>query len=325
MKPTLHLVAARGGHLELLQSLRGSLDGYERIWVTERSARAEALAAAGERVLLLPHYGRDPRQAGRNLRAAARAVARTRPRLVVCSGAGLTVPFCLAARAAGARIVFTETMARITGPSLSGRVNSRLASAVLVQWPEMAAVYPGARVCRPALLEGIGPATGPQAGTFVAVGTWHQPFDRLLGLVDRAAGAGVLPAPVRAQSGACTYVPEHVEAQAFMAPEALEAAIASARLVIGHAGSGIIASALRTGHRPLILPRLERHGEHVDDHQLQIATRLAGYGLVTVLGEALGEAEVARALAPLPATPPEAAGEPLAAALADELARLART
>jgi len=42
------------------------------------------------------------------------------------------------------------------------------------------------------------------------------------------------------------------------------------------------------------MPRLRAHGEHVDDHQLQLARRLEPHGLVTVVED---EAGLARALA----------------------------
>ena len=38
-------------------------------------------------------------------------------------------------------------------------------------------------------------------------------FDRLLALVDRAVGEGVLPGPVIAQTGSSSYQPENFEAQ----------------------------------------------------------------------------------------------------------------
>ena len=39
-------------------------------------------------------------------------------------------------------------------------------------------------------------------------------------------------------------------------------------------------TALRLGHAPIVVPRLHRFGEHVDDHQLDIARRLQERGLV---------------------------------------------
>lgn len=320
----VHLVAARGGHLELLQCLRGAFEDYERIWVTEHNPRADALEAEGERVERLPYYGRNPLRLAANVRAAAAVIRETRPGIVVCSGSGLTVPFCALARAAGAKLVFTETMARITNASMTGRVLSRLADDVLVQWPDMARVYPGATVCRPALLETIGarPAGGGN-GTFVAVGTWHQPFDRLLRMVDEAVRDGVLPGPVRAQTGVSTYRPDHYAAEPHLEPAALERQIEQAEVVVCHAGSGILASTLRVGKRPLVLPRLREHAEHVDDHQAQIAGKLDEYGLARILGDEIAAADLAAARAPLPAAFPASVGESLEEALAERLQLLA--
>ena len=53
-----------------------------------------------------------------------------------------------------------------------------------------------------------------------------------------------------------------------------------ATLVAAHAGVGAIFTALSAGHRPLVVPRLATFGEHVDNHQLQIASHLGNAGLV---------------------------------------------
>lgn len=90
--------------------------------------------------------------------------------------------------------MFIETMARVTDASKAGRLLSSLADVSLIQWPEMARVYPGAHICRPGMLGALemrlGAARGGE-GTFVAVGTHIQPFDRLLALVDLAVDQGI--------------------------------------------------------------------------------------------------------------------------------------
>jgi UDP-N-acetylglucosamine--N-acetylmuramyl-(pentapeptide) pyrophosphoryl-undecaprenol N-acetylglucosamine transferase len=301
-EPTIHLVAARGGHLELLLSLRGVFEGYRRTWITEPSARATALAADGERVHLVPPYGRSPRRLATHLAVLSRVLRASPPSLVVSGGGGLSVPTCALSRAVGARVVMLETMARITGPSVSGRVVSRLACAVLVQWPEMGRAYRRAEVCRPALLEGLplGAPAPAGRGTLVAVGTEVQPFDRMLRLVDDAAMRGLLPEPIVAQTGHCRYQPRHFGARAWLPPDELQSLIGGARTVICHAGSGIVSAALRAGRRPLVMPRLARHGEMVDDHQLQLAGKLAELGLVVQLGTALDATFIAEADRGLP-------------------------
>lgn len=55
-----------------------------------------------------------------------------------------------------------------------------------------------------------------------------------------------------------------------------------ADLVVSHAGVGSIMCALQAGHVPIVFPRLERHGETVDDHQAELAVALAARGTVLV-------------------------------------------
>jgi len=78
-------------------------------------------------------------------------------------------------------------------------------------------------------------------------------------------------------------------------PEVLET-MDRADHVISHAGVGTVLCATRAGHVPVVVPRLRRHGETVDDHQLDLGRALAETGrLVLVedvgeLGAALGQA-----------------------------------
>jgi UDP-N-acetylglucosamine transferase subunit ALG13 len=54
-------------------------------------------------------------------------------------------------------------------------------------------------------------------------------------------------------------------------------------VVVTHAGVGSIILCLTNGREPLVVPRLKRHGETVDDHQLECARRFAQAGMVTLL------------------------------------------
>ena len=53
---------------------------------------------------------------------AARVLVRLRPRAILATGAGVSVPFAWVGRLFGARIVFVESMTRIESPSLSCRL-----------------------------------------------------------------------------------------------------------------------------------------------------------------------------------------------------------
>ena len=305
--PVVHIATSAGGHIELATAVRSAFAGYRCVWVVQPSLRASLLAREGEEVIELPQYDRH-RGSGhfvrgrflKNIVQSAGIVLRQRPRVVMTPGSGATVPFCLLAWSLGARIVFVETMARVTGPSSSGKVLSRLATRVLVQWPELAGSYPRATVCQPALLRSMsGSKAPPGNGVFVGVGTHSQPFDRLLALVDEAAGRGILPSPLVVQGGPSTYRPRHFRLRAWLSPEEVAGAIGRAEYVICHAGSGLLSGALRAGRRPLVLARLACHGEHYDDHQTQIVAKLADLGLAVPLQDEIRAEDLAAARAPL--------------------------
>jgi UDP-N-acetylglucosamine transferase subunit ALG13 len=116
--------------------------------------------------------------------------------------------------------------------------------------------------------------------TFVSVGNAKQPFQRLLNVVTRLAD--VLPQPVLVQHGHTPFIPSRCKAVAFLGMEEFEASIREAELIILHAGAGSVIHALQAGKVPVIVPRLADYGEHVNNHQLELARVLEGQGRVIV-------------------------------------------
>lgn len=293
--------ASAGGHLDLLRAVAPQvLGGREPLWVTSSTPRGEALRASAREVALLPEYGRSPLGALRNVLAAGRLVARRRPRTVITSGAGVVAPFCLLARMAGARLLYIETMARVSSPSMTARLLSRIADRVVVQWPELAPSLPRAVVCRPTLLEDLQPQSAlAGAGTFVAVGTHAQPYTRLLEIVRDGIDGGLLPQPVHAQVGPATWKVPGARVARYMGRDELEAAVRAAAVVVCHGGAGIISSALAAGRRPIVIARRAALGEHVDDHQQQLTGKLAQWGLVVAVEDRITAADVEAASRPV--------------------------
>lgn len=60
-----------------------------------------------------------------------------------------------------------------------------------------------------------------------------------------------------------------------LAPEELSSLMREAEIVICHGGPATISEARTLGKLPIVVPRSCKHGEHVDDHQLAYARRLA--------------------------------------------------
>lgn len=107
----------------------------------------------------------------------------------------------------------------------------------------------------------------------VITGTHQQPFNRLLQAVDALATSEERIY----QTGYSTYVPAHGQVRAFLPPDEMKQLMQQARVIVCHAGTGTVMSALDCGKCPVVAPRLERFGEHVDDHQLQLVAGLEGF------------------------------------------------
>jgi UDP-N-acetylglucosamine transferase subunit ALG13 len=59
-----------------------------------------------------------------------------------------------------------------------------------------------------------------------------------------------------------------------------------AEKVVSHAGTGTILCARRAGHTPVVLPRLRRFEETVDDHQVDLGRALAASGGIVLVEDA---------------------------------------
>jgi UDP-N-acetylglucosamine transferase subunit ALG13 len=77
-----------------------------------------------------------------------------------------------------------------------------------------------------------------------------------------------------------------VEGLEFAPYEEIVKLCTDATSVISHGGVGTIMTALGAGKRPVVIPRLAKFGEHVDDHQLQLARAFADRQLVVVVEDA---------------------------------------
>lgn len=127
---------------------------------------------------------------------------------------------------------------------------------------------------------------------FVTVGSRNYPFDRLFKKIDELYETGVLSEPMFAQTGTSTYIPKNFEYKDFISQEEFLEKIEEADIVVSHGASGSIMKALNAGKKVIAVTRLEKYGEHINDHQIQnnVAFGSNGYVLVadyelTDLGE----------------------------------------
>jgi UDP-N-acetylglucosamine transferase subunit ALG13 len=134
----------------------------------------------------------------------------------------------------------------------------------------------------------------------ITLGTQAFPFDRLL------RGLGGVDEELVVQGGASTVRPEGATWFDYLPyPELLEH-VRRARVVVSHAGVGSVMTVVAEGKRPVVVPRLQAHGEAVDDHQLPFARRLAEAGLVVLVED---PAQLPDVVTETPPAPLKLAGE----------------
>ena len=116
----------------------------------------------------------------------------------------------------------------------------------------------------------------------ITVGTEKFPFNRLMQWIENLVEQGFIQVEkekVIVQYGSCTILPHGAKNYSILPEIEFKTLVQQARLIIAHCGEGTVdlLSEIKT---PFILvPRSHRFGEHVDDHQIELAESLAELGL----------------------------------------------
>jgi UDP-N-acetylglucosamine--N-acetylmuramyl-(pentapeptide) pyrophosphoryl-undecaprenol N-acetylglucosamine transferase len=274
------LVASTGGHLKQLHRLRDRIPevGPDPLWVTFDSPQSRALLE-GERVEWALYVGsRNPGRVARNTALGARILRTRQYDRIVSTGSAIALSFMPLGRAMGIDCHFIESAARGAGPSVTGRIISRVPGMHLyTQYPSWASErwrYAGSVMDGFRAEPGATPAEVRRV--VVLLGTMEHGFRRLVDSLLR-----VLPpeAEVLWQTGSTDVSGLGIEARETVPGNEIDAAVREADVVVAHAGIGAALTTLEAGRAPLLVPRLARHGEHSDDHQTYIATDLSERGL----------------------------------------------
>lgn len=118
---------------------------------------------------------------------------------------------------------------------------------------------------------------------FAPLGTQKFPFSRLTNALCELADKN----DVTVQS-ACREQLEGINVHNYIPFDEFERLIIDADLVICHGGVNTIISRMRTGKPLVIVPRRAEYGEHIDNHQFEIALRLHNtHGVVVTEPERL--------------------------------------
>ncbi|MFR0544739.1 glycosyltransferase [Limosilactobacillus reuteri] len=103
---------------------------------------------------------------------------------------------------------------------------------------------------------------------FVTVGTHEQPFNRLLKEVDTLVENSIIKEKVIMQVGYSDYIPQNCEWYKFLSLQEMDKNIKKARIIITHGGPASFIAPLQINKIPIVVPRQEKYGEHINNHQV---------------------------------------------------------
>ena len=138
--------ASSGGHFEQLLMLKPLMEKYERFVITEETAYKVQIN--NEKTYYLKQVNRKeksflPRMVVNSLESF-RIFLKEQPDAVICTGVLAVLPVCLIAKIAGKKLIYIESFAKVTSPTLSGKLLYRFADQFYVQWEQMLQIYPRA-------------------------------------------------------------------------------------------------------------------------------------------------------------------------------------
>ena len=125
---------------------------------------------------------------------------------------------------------------------------------------------------------------------YVTLGTMFLDFPRLIDKMDEIASAS--GEAVVMQLGMSKTVPSHCDHFDFKPHDEVLALQRGARVIVAHGGIGATLDALAVRRPLIVVPRLKKYGEHMNDHQVEIAEAIArrGWGRAILAIEELPQA-----------------------------------
>ena len=247
-------------------------------WVTFDTAQSRSLLNGQDVVFAAYPKPRDPVVSAQHALLAQRMFQGDRFSYAVSTGSSIAVPFLSRARLSGASCHYIESATRLESPSLTGRILVRAPGIHVYSqirgWKDPPWHYRGS------VFDGYRAVTQPDTGVArIVVATGSSSSYGFRSLIERLIEIVPAGAEVLWQTGSTPLKGLDISARPHLPSEELAAAMSKSDVVVTHAGVGLSLLALANGRCPVVVPRRQRRGEHIDDHQTQVASMLSSRGL----------------------------------------------
>lgn len=139
------IACSPGGHLVQAKRLASVYEKYEHFYFTFSGSIANEMRKTSC-VRAIPNIVRhNPLSWIIGAVLSAYIAAVEKPDIVISTGAGVVVFFCIFAKLLGAKLIFIESMAKVERPTLTARFLYPFADLFIVQWPGLLKYFPKAK------------------------------------------------------------------------------------------------------------------------------------------------------------------------------------
>ena len=117
----------------------------------------------------------------------------------------------------------------------------------------------------------------------VTLGTQDKSFHRLLDAIQKQIDKGNICEEVVVQAGTTKYESKDMKIFDLIDRDEFAKLIEKCDLLITHGGVGSIITGLKNNKKVIAAARLQKYGEHTNDHQIQIIEKFSDTGLILSL------------------------------------------
>lgn len=142
------LISSSGGHLEQLNQLQMIRKKYDTFLVTTDTKAARHITEKKYLIRDLSRKDTNIFKYSKDFVVSAmegiKILIKENPDLVITTGAGAVIPFCIFAKVMRKKLIYIESFARIETPNATGKLLYHIADKFIVQWEPLLEYFPKA-------------------------------------------------------------------------------------------------------------------------------------------------------------------------------------
>ena len=144
MSRKICFISSTGGHLTQLKKVYDSFPNSEKAIITEKNETTLFLKEESLVSYLVQQDRKNllfPIVFFINILLSLFYIIKYRPKFIITTGSGAVIPFCIFGKLFGSNLIFIESFAKVSTPTITGRILYKFANKFYVQWEELLEKY----------------------------------------------------------------------------------------------------------------------------------------------------------------------------------------